>query len=292
MAFRNVEDKINALRHIVGAEKIAEENKDKDQTIAKLKTEMKHQNEIHLKELQQKDKILMGLTFELEQANQRNITYNKKNYSPVAFEALIDSRFSEKTERKIKTRVQRLFNANIDNLVRKEIAKYPNCRNDTTRVIETQVAQKIDTILYNKANWPPRFHNYLSVEARKEATRLKNNDYYMEVDQGAAKRLEELKNGAWRRYIDNYKASSLTPFLQNSIRQQIISLQEVFEVNCPKCGNVITFQLTNDNLSGLVNDRPAKITCMYCKGFWGPTTFPINLGQVFWALTTGISNKK
>ena len=116
MAFRNVEDKINALRHIVGAEKIAEENKDKDQTIAKLKTEMKHQNEIHLKELQQKDKILMGLTFELEQANQRNITYNKKNYSPVAFEALIDSRFSEKTERKIKTRVQRLFNANIDNL--------------------------------------------------------------------------------------------------------------------------------------------------------------------------------
>ena len=152
-------------------------------------------------------------------------------------------------------------------------------------VIETQVAQKIDTILYNKVNWPLRFHNYFSVEARKEATRLKNNDYYVEVDQGAEKRLEELKNGAWRRYIDNYITSSLTPFLQNSIMQQIVSLQEVFEVICPKCGNVIKFQLTNDTLSGLVIGRPVKITCMYCRGFWGPTTFPFNLGDVFWALT-------
>jgi hypothetical protein len=55
-----------------------------------------------------------------------------------------------------------------------------------------------------------------------------------EVDQGAEKRLGELRNGAWQRYIDNYITTSLTPFLRNSLMQQIVSLQEVFEVPCPK----------------------------------------------------------
>ncbi|TFH13581.1 hypothetical protein E4H04_11720 [Candidatus Bathyarchaeota archaeon] len=287
MAFSNVEDKIKALRHIVGAERIAEANRERDETIARLKADMKEQDMKHFRELQQKDETIRMLTYELEVANQRNMTYKDDVYTPVTFEALVDSRFNEKTDKRIKREAQRLYFANIDSLVKKEIDKYPDCRPETKEIIDTQVASKVDSVLYYRANWPPSFKDYFSVEARKEAHRLKNSDYRVEVEQGVEEKLWELRNGALQRYIENYVTKSLTPFLRNSLMQQIVSLQKVFEVPCPKCGKVIIFQLTNDTLSGLVMGRPATITCMYCKGFWGPTTFQLNLGHIFWALTDG-----
>ena len=287
MAFTNIEDKVDAIRHIVGAEKIAQDNRRKDEIIARLKAEREEQDRKHILELSQKDEVITRLMSALEEADQRYTVYEKKKYTSKSFQALVDAKFDEQVENRVKEEAQQLYNVNIDSLVKNEIGRYPDCRIETKQVIDTWVNEKVNHLLYNRADWPQEFSEYFWSEARILADRLKDRDYIDDVDQGVEKKLWELRNGAWQRYINNYIEYNLTPFLRNNLAQQVIALQEVFEAPCPRCGNIIQFRLTLDSLSDLVKGKPVKVRCMYCRGFWGPTTFNIDLGKVFWYLTDG-----
>jgi hypothetical protein len=202
------------------------------------------------------------------------------------FARLVTSEAKKENQEAIVIRANGLARIKIPLFVEAEIAKYPdNCRQATREIIDAKVSQKNDAILYDESLWPANFREMVSARTRLDAEKLKNRDYYLAVNQAAMDRLEALRNGEWYRYLFNYCRDTLTPFLRDSLRNIVISLQEVFKVSCFKCGNVTQFRLTPDTLAGLVSGRTVKIPCSYCRGFWGPTTISFNLGQVFWALT-------
>lgn len=288
MAFRDVSDKVDALRHIVGAEELAEENKEKGRVIAQLRKEKVDLSVLHEYELRQKDDTMASLENMLNIANQRNILYNGDTYDPEGFEALVDEKFNEEVERRIKKAARKMYKADIDGLVRDEVERYPECRSGTRRIIDTAVNKKTATILKSRPLWPAWFTEYFSKQVRIEANRLKDQEYWITVETGVNEKLETIKDWEWRIYLDAYWSREVEPRLREKLQNLIISLQETFEIPCKRCGEVIEFRLTPDNLADTIRGKPVTIVCQYCRGVLGrPYRFKVGLGEILWYLTEG-----
>ncbi|MFC1803927.1 hypothetical protein ACFL0D_08195 [Thermoproteota archaeon] len=289
MSYENIQEKIQAVRNIVGADHLVSENNLYKQKVIELQQIIKDNESEYQRSLSNIHLENARLRSELTKANQPSITYKKKKYSPTEFNIEVNKKFDEKVEQRIQLEAGRRYQANKDKLIQEEINRYPlSCSNETSLIIDGRVSKELVSILYNDEKWPSRFQEYVSLKVQERADTLKDQEYYIDLEKAAADKLEDLKNGAWSVYLEMFCRDTLTPFLRNDLRTQIISLQEVFHVACPKCGNTISFRLTPDTLAATVQGRSVKIQCTYCGGFWGSTTFPLNLGQVFWLLTYDI----
>jgi hypothetical protein len=139
VAFEHVEEKIQALRNIVGSDQLVEDIQMRDEIIAMLRSELRKSNESHKQELQNKDIVIQRLEQELTKEKQRRIKFNKKKYTTEEFELLVEVEFNQKQLKRIKDSAVELYNANIDALVQKEINRYPNGRLETKRVVDASV---------------------------------------------------------------------------------------------------------------------------------------------------------
>ena len=288
MTFEKIQDSLQGLRNIVGADALYEENQKQRREIARLEKKIVDDEAAHKRLVEAKEREISTLQKELTEENRLTIKYDKKSYTPKTFDALINQRFNENVRQLIIERASEMYNKNRTRLMSTEVTKYPDdCSEDTRKIIEARVSKETDRILYNAKEWPPRFKKYVSDQVRIRANELKNQEYLYEVEAETNRKLETLKRGQWRLYLEEFRRNILTPYLRESFREQLSSIVEPFEAPCPKCGKINTFILSPDNVAALIKGKPVWFECDYCRGFFRQTAFKLSLGDILWYLKKG-----
>ncbi|MFC1803115.1 hypothetical protein ACFL0D_04010 [Thermoproteota archaeon] len=295
MTDKDIQDALNRFKDLQEAPRLRAFVAEQQEMLAEKDRQIEKMEQAHDEEVASLHYTIFQLQHKLDSEMEKNkelestlIQVGKKKFSLKEFDRLVKKKVKAEMDDQIQARSIELAMSKAPLFAQADVNKYPDhCSQETKRTIDAQIAKGMDEILYDEFNWPQQFREYFSSVVRVEAERLKDSDYHNDLERDVEMKLEAMRNGAWREYIENFWWNTLTPFLRNSFRNQIISLQEVFEISCPKCGNMNQFRLTPDTLAKLIVGRTIKIPCSHCSGVFRQTMFQVSLGQILWAIIDG-----
>lgn len=280
MTYNNLEKSLSNLKLISEARAIREENNRLRQTIY----EERNASATEIAKLQTQ---LSFRDMEIQKLRSYKIVYNKNEYSRNKFNTLVKQHVKKEYKEQIQKDVEQKFQKELPSLISSEIKKYPDkCSAATYSLIEAQAIKQRDEFLSQQSAWPNWFSEQVNQIVNSKVTIQMNQEFNIRVLSSAQKSLEMLRKDAWPRYIDDV----VTPYLQNTITSQLLTLNTTIQIVCHSCGGFMSVTITPIEISHLLRSGMIQTACIYCKGFFRPR-IKITLGSLIWTILNGNSGE-
>lgn len=276
MSFNEIERSIRDLKDVTEAPKMREKVKELEEELSR--KENRHRLEIreNEKEVYALRLVVAGKNLRIKELENIRTKYKKKSYSPKEFKALVRAEVGEYIEKNIRDRAKKLAEKQLPHYIAVEISRYPNdCSAATRRIIEEQARFQRDTLLMNPSTWPPWFNAKVQAQVDTLTNHLIDKEFENRVNTQAWNRLNDLVNYHWPKQLTD----KLTPFIQSSIRAQLLTLTTTFQFQCWKCGTPQMTTMTPNNLAIQIQKGKIVINCVHCH-----RRIRITLGELLWII--------
>lgn len=274
MSFNEIERSIQDLKDVTEAPKLREKVRELEEELSIKENEHRREireNEKGVNELRQ---FVVGKNLRIKELENIRTKYKKESYSPKQFKALVKAEVGEYIEKNIRDRAKKLAEKQLPHYIAVEISRYPNdCSAATRRIIEEQARFLRDILLKNPSTWAPWFNAKVQAQVNTLANNLMDKEFENRVNTQAWNRLNDLINYHWPKQLTD----KLTPFIQSSIRAQLLTLTSTFQFQCWKCGTPQMITMTPNNIAIQIQKGKIVIKCVHCH-----RRIRITLGESLW----------
>ena len=275
MTYYNLEKSLADLKIVSEARALREENDKLIQTLNQKRSAADA-------EISQLKAQLHSLEKKIQDLSSSRINFSKKEYSRKEFKALVKQHVDDTVKKRISKGVERKFQEELPSLISSEIQKFPeNCSPETYLLIEAQAKKHRDELL-KSSTWPPWFNEWVNQKILSDVNSQLDKEFYRSVDASAYQQLESLRMDAWPQYLNDV----VTPYLQNSITSQLLTLNTTIQIECYSCGGLMDVTITPDEIALLLRTGKIKTACIYCEGIFRPK-IRTTLGDLIWTILTG-----
>lgn len=206
------------------------------------------------RELEQEKKLraddTQRLENEISKLKNLRVKYGENMYSLEEFDVIVQKGLEEAKEKKIEKSIQdrwtRESSALLEQRLKVEFQKYPNnCSPLLKSLVDSRAINRMNELLKNPATWPKWFLELHSKKVEQDINKGLNDAFYIKVEEGARRKLQELVQIRWPQYIEE----KITPFCMNSIKNQLISLSQPLHIACNRCGTQMDVTMSSDDIA-------------------------------------------
>lgn len=283
MSFADVEDSISKLKDITAARDLRKANEQLREDLECIKQEHKDKLNKQNAEIIKKKMVIEQKEREILELDSIQIKYKKRHYSPKAFDLLVERKFNEKVavdiENKFTEKWEREEPALIIEALRNELNKYPDfCMPKTRHFIDSTARSQRNILLKNRSLWPTFFQEHYKREVQSGITKGLDEEFIKRAEEGTYKRLSELINVEWPKYIYNIA----NQFFRRIINEQIKLLQTPISIICDRCGTDYPINLNHQDIANLLKKPAIKISCTTpgCRDLLKPHGILLTLADV------------
>ncbi len=281
MSLESVEKALRDNDAVKNHEEVLAEKKALKAEVLRQKEEARERGERHsnqVRELEEKISELLS----------PRIRYKKNSYTPQAFSKLVSSEIEKEHLARIKQGIEAKWAIEAPLRTREALKRelaggLQKCSPEIRAIIEQNAAKKADAILHDRASWPQWFIDLYEAAVKQGVQRGLDSTFNSRVNEEASREIFRRVNIAWPKFL----AERVTPRFQGNLISQLQRFNETIIVRCDKCGNEYLFNLTPDNIAGLIKDPHILIRCLNpsCRNLFGPHNFPLTLGYLIYYLT-------
>jgi hypothetical protein len=276
MSFKDFEKSLQGLKNVTEAPKLRERIKELEQKLAQEETRNKQRLQDKEKEIEQLLHVISLKNVYMKELEEPRIRYKKDQYSPKEFRALIKAEVDKYIKKQIQVKAKKLAEKLLPKYVTDEISRYPErCAVATKQMIENQAKIYRDFTLLNPSTWPPLLIDKVEERANALANQIMNEEFEKKVSRQAWYELNKLIEVYWPKQL----TEKVTPFIQSSLRSQLLKLTHTIHFDCGRCGASQYLTMVPNDIATLLKKSRIIINCIHCQ-----KRISLTLGELLWTI--------